>query len=1266
MTFWIPPLAEARPSNASRKGDADHGVKPYDAQAEKRKKDRKKREREGRGSGSFDENKVKRGMGDQGGQFVSKGDTGHMVGTVQGKLGIEQTGVYDAGTAASVVAFQKRHGLVVDGIVGRQTALALTGQYERARQAGVGALGPETSKLVGGDSRDGSRGRRSRRRGSRRAKGERVRGGAVIAQLEEGERHPLAEAVVDRLGNVHDEDGKFTFKTGAKGKGVAAALIPEYDPSQLTFGKSAGGSNGARIAHHKDGSKWLVKAYQGNEDRVATELLANAVYRELGARVPRAGFIKLHNGKRALAYPLLEGKPKPHVFRKGRPNEEVGKHFMADALLANWDVAGMDDDNILWDPAGQPFRVDQGGTLEFRAMGGRKGFGDVPYEVTTMLRKGAQGRRSSFVTGPGLLHQAKTIEETLTPGKIDAFVEAAGFKDAKMKERVRKALKARVAWMGRFGRGETGMPVPPAPPLKEAASWLAPLLEAALPYEWKEALHPRDEHGKFVEKIGGLPGGKAIQLDAKTTIKKDKDGTFRVVRSGGIIKGFRTPEDAARAALDRSAKGKEADSVGGATSYKDFNAYLKARGAGDVDKPAPGEKLAWFGGKYLNSSDLTSAVAKLKVALDLAEASSDKYVQRQIPTVKARLAEAETKLKAVGGASPAPSRIPSPPPKGGLTPVGDGPPAVGTVVAGPDAKKLPVGTWVRAKHSASKDWAGASLFQAVSGGYFQGYDEQGKQVGKAGPIVSDLYNVKVVEPPASQSPGNLTTAAIAAGTPVAPTSQWSTPQADALEKFPPGSKIHFGAAEHPWTVVGASSTNPNEIVAQKDATGNFSTHPASEYTKGKVQPIVTAEPVAADPVSAVDALSGNKPFKAGKPIKGMQSADGLGAFGSKPKLGELKLAPGDIIQVEKGGWKWTLIEPGTVPGAWKVQAANGKTKFLSKHKPVGLVKKADGSKLETQQMPPASSSAPPAPKPSSGGSAPEIAQMALNPQTIMNKLSAPSLQSGITIGSLKDGDVIASPDGKIGVLKPGEPAYTGYVAAYDIKTGQKFEAPAGKPPTKFTTDTTVKAAAAAALAKAQSGTKVTTAVGQSGTAGNSSASPQVGPPPAFQGIASWYSAKPHVPTTTQVSLTAEERSAITSYTGSGYSEINGALRNSESVKSLSTAKKAAAIKRALAKGKVKQDVWIGRKTNNPTWKSAAVAGKVIGDNGVLSSSYDENSWDGDIYLNILIREGMPALNVEGISNHPGEKEILLPPGSLFHVLKREEKGSKTVLYVEMI
>jgi hypothetical protein len=261
-----------------------------------------------------------------------------------------------------------------------------------------------------------------------------------------------------------------------------AAGIPDYTSltnagANLTITGSAGGTTGAQKATDETGKKWLVKAYQGKQDRVATELLANAVYRAMGHKAADAGVIDTPEGKK-LAYPLVDGQVKHWSGTDEAKMKALGQGVMTDALVGNWDFAGLEDDNVLWN-GDEPTRIDQGGTFMFRAQGKPKDFGPLPLEVKSLLTGGGQGVKGVSVSEASLRAQAKDIAATMTPEKIDALVDAAPFKDQNMKQTIRENLKARVAWMKAFGDGQhsdmlQGVKLapsptpPPTPPPPEA------------------------------------------------------------------------------------------------------------------------------------------------------------------------------------------------------------------------------------------------------------------------------------------------------------------------------------------------------------------------------------------------------------------------------------------------------------------------------------------------------------------------------------------------------------------------------------------------------------------------------------------------------------------------------------------------------------------------------------------------------------------------------------------------------------------------------
>lgn len=74
------------------------------------------------------------------------------------------------------------------------------------------------------------------------------------------------------------------------------------------------------------------------------------------------------------------------IYRKIRSTH------MVDSLLANWDYVGLSMDNMVIGRDGKMYKIDSGGTLNFRAQGSNKEYGPIPHEVFT-LREG-QGKKA--------------------------------------------------------------------------------------------------------------------------------------------------------------------------------------------------------------------------------------------------------------------------------------------------------------------------------------------------------------------------------------------------------------------------------------------------------------------------------------------------------------------------------------------------------------------------------------------------------------------------------------------------------------------------------------------------------------------------------------------------------------------------------------------------------------------------------------------------------------------------------------------------------
>ena len=119
--------------------------------------------------------------------------------------------------------------------------------------------------------------------------------------------------------------------------------------------------------------KFYVKTAKSDKHG-QNEALANALYEEAGVAVPEVSY----------------NPDTKEIFSKVIPNskQDAGDHiqsqdtawltrvhedFVVDAWLANWDVFGMTNDNVLTTEDGTPVRIDNGGALLFRAQGAAKG-----------------------------------------------------------------------------------------------------------------------------------------------------------------------------------------------------------------------------------------------------------------------------------------------------------------------------------------------------------------------------------------------------------------------------------------------------------------------------------------------------------------------------------------------------------------------------------------------------------------------------------------------------------------------------------------------------------------------------------------------------------------------------------------------------------------------------------------------------------------------------------------------------------------------------
>lgn len=202
-----------------------------------------------------------------------------------------------------------------------------------------------------------------------------------------------------------------------------------------------GGSTGAKLVE-RDGQKYVMKQHHGKEGQVHSEVATNQLYNLLGGKqlAPNTELIE-HNGKAAmLAEHIPDAKQLSELTGQELKDAQasVREHFALDSLLSNWDVVGLESDNILVSEAGV-HRVDNGGSLEYRAQGGPKGaaFGDKVGEIDS-LRDRSRNYSAAKVFGKTsdsqIRSQVAGLASRFDRSKVEAVFKQSGYSASKAKE----------------------------------------------------------------------------------------------------------------------------------------------------------------------------------------------------------------------------------------------------------------------------------------------------------------------------------------------------------------------------------------------------------------------------------------------------------------------------------------------------------------------------------------------------------------------------------------------------------------------------------------------------------------------------------------------------------------------------------------------------------------------------------------------------------------------------------------------------------------
>lgn len=188
------------------------------------------------------------------------------------------------------------------------------------------------------------------------------------------------------LGQVEKLAGKVSGETYSPKVPKPAAFVPSSAFEAMDGWKQTGpqgGSNPGGRFRDEHGVEWYCK-FPESEDVAKSEVLAAKLYAALGISGQDCKLVT-KGGKVGIASRWIDvKKAKPAELAK---LDGVASGFAADAWLANWDVVGLDFDNLQVGPDGKAHRVDAGGSLMYRAQGGKKAFGPTVLELDSLRDK---------------------------------------------------------------------------------------------------------------------------------------------------------------------------------------------------------------------------------------------------------------------------------------------------------------------------------------------------------------------------------------------------------------------------------------------------------------------------------------------------------------------------------------------------------------------------------------------------------------------------------------------------------------------------------------------------------------------------------------------------------------------------------------------------------------------------------------------------------------------------------------------------------------
>lgn len=257
-----------------------------------------------------------------------------------------------------------------------------------------------------------------------------------VAQSIDSLRDEAAKADAERAARRAEAERKRAEEEAAKAVALQPGMSFPSDLDSLVVVRRLGGSTGAQLVEDPATGLRYVRKAGASAEHLRAEYLADELYRAMGANVPRAQLYETAAGPVKLAE-FIDGRTLGELRQLDKRAyraalRDTRKFFTRDAYLGNWDVIGEGFDNVLVDASGTAWRIDNGGSLMFRAQGQlKRGWGTYVDEFWT-LRNPAVNRQTAeafadvtyddIVRGMrGILRKRSDVEALLAANGDDAL-----------------------------------------------------------------------------------------------------------------------------------------------------------------------------------------------------------------------------------------------------------------------------------------------------------------------------------------------------------------------------------------------------------------------------------------------------------------------------------------------------------------------------------------------------------------------------------------------------------------------------------------------------------------------------------------------------------------------------------------------------------------------------------------------------------------------------------------------------------------------------